>query len=790
MSNDKFHNHTNSRDQSFYDDDYPSSLYLRIIESSETLVTVVDHQGRIMYINPRVETLLGYNVDECTGTSAFGIVYEEDREYTRMNFRRWLKEKNEHVTFENRLISKGGTVIDILWTINLHYKNDGTISMVSSIGWDISGLKKAENSLQHHLDFEGLIIGISSSFIHLRPGDVDGMITTSIGKIADFFNADAAFIYKFRPDTNILSLSHLWPGEKVSAKGPYYPDLNSGFMKWWMKDLMQMKEIQFLSIEDLPPEAVKEREFYENIGINSMIQVPFEKGRQMDGFLGIGFENDGRNWDQEEIALLRVAGTIFTEALARRKSEEEVVKGRERYYSLFQSMNEAAAIHEVLYNKEGEMTDFIITEVNSRYEENTGMQKDQVEGKRASELFGSSPFREIYAEVDKTGKHVTFNAWFEPLKKHFKISAFSVGKGKFVTVFSDITDEVRNRERLENTLKELGELKQQLEADNLYLREEISLEHNFEEIISTSESFRIMLRDVEQVAKTRTTVLILGETGTGKELIARAIHSVSDRADRTMVKLNCAAIPESLLESELFGHEKGAFTGAVSRRAGRFELADGSTLFLDEIGDLPLSLQPKLLRVLQDGEFERLGGVTTLKTDVRIVAASNRNLEEDVDAGHFRRDLYYRLNVFPIHVPPLRERKEDIPVLVNYFADKYAQKHHKKILSVSAEAIKMLSNYDWPGNVRELENIIERSVILSTGGKLEVGNWFGEKVSRQKQKQFLTLHGMEKDYILKVLENCNWKVSGPGGAAAVLNIKPTTLEARMKKLGIHRGMRS
>jgi formate hydrogenlyase transcriptional activator len=337
---------------------------------------------------------------------------------------------------------------------------------------------------------------------------------------------------------------------------------------------------------------------------------------------------------------------------------------------------------------------------------------------------------------------------------------------------------------VENALayREIAELKNKLAEEKLYLEEEIQTEHNFEEVIGESAALKRALSQVETVAPTDSTVLILGETGTGKEVIARAIHELSRRRDGTFVKINCAAIPTGLLESELFGHEKGAFTGAIAQKIGRFELAHHGTLFLDEVGDIPLELQPKLLRVLQEKEFERLGGTRTIRVDVRLVAATNHNLAQIVEENLFRRDLYYRLNVFPILIPPLRERSEDIPLLVRYFVQKYARQMDRRIETISTEEMDALTRYHWPGNVRELENLIERAVILSPGPELRV------PVAELKQPpgapSNLTLQAAEREHIIRVLRETNWVVGGPRGTAARLGLKRTTLQSRMQKLGI------
>lgn len=350
----------------------------------------------------------------------------------------------------------------------------------------------------------------------------------------------------------------------------------------------------------------------------------------------------------------------------------------------------------------------------------------------------------------------------------------------------DITEIKEAQKSLQATLKELNALKEKLEKENHYLKEEINLEQNQGGMVGRSPAFSYLLRQIEQVAKAQTSVLILGETGTGKELIARALHKLSLRSDKPLVKVNCAALPANLIESELFGHEKGAFTGAFARKIGRFELAHQGTIFLDEIGDLPFDLQAKLLRVLQEGDFERVGSPQTHKVDVRVIAATNRDLSSLIQQGKFREDLYYRLNVFPIYSPPLRERKEDIPLLVQHFVDKLGSKLGKRVTNIPEKSLDALIHYPWPGNVRELENIIERSLIISRHGKLELGEWFYQQDQTRKQDEITSLAEAESAHIRKALEETAWRVSGPKGAAKILGLKATTLASRMKKLGISR----
>jgi len=354
-------------------------------------------------------------------------------------------------------------------------------------------------------------------------------------------------------------------------------------------------------------------------------------------------------------------------------------------------------------------------------------------------------------------------------------------------VISNLLIKKRSDERLQSAFQEIKQLKERIESERNYLREEIAQEHNFKNIIGKSDALLQTITKVEKVAPTETTTLILGETGTGKELIARAIHKKSLRKKAPLIKVNCASLPSTLIESELFGHEKGAFTGAHTTRKGRFELADGATLFLDEIGELPLEAQGKLLTVLEYGEFERMGSSHTIKVDVRIIVATNRDLEKEVKYGNFRQDLWYRLNVFSIKIPPLRQRKEDIPLLVNWMLKKFCKQMGKQIDTISAGTIKALEMYSWPGNIRELQNVVERSIINTQGNillladKLEI-----DPIEQLPENGKKTLFEVERDYILKILKDTNWKIEGDKGAAKVLGLPPSTLRARMKKHHVKR----
>jgi transcriptional regulator with GAF, ATPase, and Fis domain len=365
-------------------------------------------------------------------------------------------------------------------------------------------------------------------------------------------------------------------------------------------------------------------------------------------------------------------------------------------------------------------------------------------------------------------------SWPETVVKGFKLIA---------QVFANALERKRMEGQFREHMREIEELKQRLERENIYLREEVKILVEHTDIVGQSAAIKKILSQAEQVAQTDSTVLLLGETGTGKELLARAIHRMSLRKDRPLVTVNCASLPPTLIESELFGREKGAYTGAMTKMIGRFEIADGSTLFLDEIGEIPLDLQSKLLRVLEEGTFERLGSTKSLRVNVRIIAATNRDIEQEMKEGKFRRDLFYRLNVFPIVIPPLRERPEDIPLLVRAVVKEFHKRMGKEIESIPKKTMQVLQSYSWPGNVRELRNLIEHAMILSRGKTLDV---HVPKHASSETDATGNLEDMERKHIVAVLEKTGWRIAGQGGAAEVLGLKRTTLQAKMKKLGIER----
>lgn len=525
------------------------------------------------------------------------------------------------------------------------------------------------------------------------------------------------------------------------------------------------------------------------MGIESYLGVPLlsKKGEVM-GHLAI-MDTRPMPDDPRRTWVFRIFADRATAEMERMAMEWSVQASEQRFRDLFEEAP-------IAYVYETVETEFV--SVNRAGMQLLGLKPEDVPGTVGATLVAKTPiaqerlksaftdikqgkergFMELELRRKDNGNPVWVQFWSrpEPDGKHTR------------TMIVDITDRVLAEQE-----------KERLSVQNRYLQEEIKAEHNFEEIIGTSPSLGKVLRQVAQVATTDSTVLITGETGTGKELVARAIHSRSQRKDKPLIKLNCAALPAGLVESELFGHEKGAFTGAVEKRLGRFTLANGGTIFLDEIGDMPLETQAKLLRVLQEQEYEPVGATKSLTVDVRAVAATNRDLARAVAEGTFRADLYYRLNVFPIALPPLRDRPDDIPLLTHYFLAKYANRIGRRLEGIDAEAMRVLSVYGWPGNVRELENIIERAVILSLGPLLEIDPDMLKTTSplpQQSSKRLAEvvdspvvvrpLAQVEREQVESALSQSNWVIEGPNGAAKLLGLHPNTLRSRMKKMGVER----
>jgi len=708
------------------------AVYERLFESSPNAILVVDAAGRITRANPQVERVFGYTTSELLGHPVELLIPERFRQIHpehRSDFKDQPRMRPMGAGLELYGLRKDGTEFPV--DIMLSPINTLEGPVVLTVVQDTTLRKRVEDALRESEQrFRLLVEGVRDYAIFML--DPEGRVAT--------WNAGAERIKGYRADEIISQhFSRFYTQEDVASGKP---------------DMELKAAAAQGKFED---EGWRVRKDGSRFWANVMITAVRDKSGHLLGFSKITRD--------------------FTE---RKKAEESVRLSEERFRSLFEFSPDAI----IVTDQEGK-----IAETNGQVEKFFGYGRGELLGQPV-EMLVPERFRHAHP-AHRTGYNA--QALTRPMgiglelygrrkdgtefPVDIMLSPVKTDGGKLVlSVIRDLSEKKRAEEELARK-----------EREKRYLEEELNTEHRFEDIIGESVGLKRVLKQAETVAGADVTVLILGETGTGKDLIARAIHNLSPRHDRTLVKLNCAAIPTGLLESELFGHEKGAFTGAISQKIGRLELAHQGTLFLDEVGDLPLEIQPKLLRALQEKEFERLGGTRTISADIRLIAATNRNLEKMVADREFRSDLYYRLRVFPISIPPLRERREDIPLLVRYFVAKHAVHLDRKIESIPPEIMKALTKWDWPGNIRELENFIERCVILSKGPALRAPLaelQVPEETTTQQED--VSLEATEREHILRVLREAKGMIGGLDGAAARLGLKRTTLNSKLKKLGIKR----
>jgi PAS domain S-box-containing protein len=703
----------------------------RILVENTLQALAVYQDDKIVFGNTMLAQITGYSLDELYAMNADGLsrlIFEEDREKLWKNLHDRIGGKPVPPSQEFRVVRKDGTVRWVQNFATFTMYQGRPASQVTYI--DITERKLAEKSLQEsEMRYRNILENMPIGMFQSTP--------------------DGKFIYV----------------------NPAIPDM----LAYASPDEL-IRTVNRSSIADALYEDPKKRPvFLQEVKNSRGKWKKFENryrrkdGRIIDTMLSFCEQTDTNG--QEFLY-------GFVLDITKRKFAEKILKESEhRLRSILNATTAAVA----LLDPQG-----IVVDANEVYAARFNLKPNELIGQCIWELFPSEVTRrrkKLVEHVFLTGKPVRSEDERSGMWNDFVIYPIydADGNVKNVTVYAqDITERKLAEE-------ELRRLKDQFHAENIYLREEIQLEHNFSEIIGKSEALRYVLFKIEQVAPSDTAVLIMGETGTGKDLAARAIHNLSSRKERPLIKVNCASLPAHLIESELFGHEKGAFTGADSRRIGRFELAEGTTIFLDEIGEIPLELQAKLLRVLQDGEFERLGSSKTRQADIRVIAATNRDLEAEIKAGRFRQDLYYRLNIYPITVPPLRQRADDIPMLVRSFVEKLNKKLGKTIEKIPQHEIRRLQRYPWPGNIRELRNIIERAVITSQDRTLRIElptktQTVPEGICEDEK----TLEAIEREYIRHILELKNWRIDGPEGAALVLGLKPSTLRFRLKKLGLKR----
>jgi formate hydrogenlyase transcriptional activator len=616
----------------------------------------VDMTGRILEFNKVYQTLVGYGDEELGGMTYQELTPERWHGFETGIVEEQVLRQGYSDVYRKEYRRKDGTIVPVELRTFLIRNGSAAPSGMWAIVRDITGRLRAEQAIEERLRFEDLISTLSARFVNLLPDQVDGAIHDGVRAIAQFFDIDRATVGLFSEGGDRLERAFEWRRPEAQPAGE---SMSKEQMPWYLDQLHQGNPVVLNRLEDLPPEAEKERRFCAATGMRSVLSVPIvSKGMTLGSFAFVATRAE-RVWPPELVQRLRILGDVFSGAIARKRMEEELV---ERY-------------------------------------------------------------------------------------------------------------------------RDIQQLTHRLEKENIYLREEVKVLSSHGEMVGESNAIKRVFAEAERVAPTDSTVLILGETGTGKDLLARLIHSLSKRKDRALVSVSCASLPPTLIESELFGREKGAYTGALTQMVGRFEIAHGSTLFLDEIGELPLDLQSKLLRVLEEKVFERLGSTKTIRTDVRLIAATNRDLAGEVGAGRFRSDLYYRLNVFPIRISPLRDRLEDIPALVWTFVKEFEKRFGKRIERISERSMASLRTYPWPGNVRELKNAVEHAMIVNEDRILAVAP---PASLPTEEAVSLTLEEVERRHILRALENTGGRLAGRNGAAELLGMKRTTLQAKIRSLGITR----
>jgi len=736
------------------------------------------------------------------------------------------------------MVVQGETVGAIGLTTLSHERNwpDPVVDRCRLVGHVMGGalLRRRETGeIEERARFEELVTDISSRLMNVD-GDVYALTDVVLRELGQFLKMDRVTYLEVDAEQPRIVPIRQWAAEAISdAESVMNMDVSLRF-PWLTEKITGDEQIVVDNMPQFPPEAAPERQYCEHIGIRSFTMVPATLGHSVVAALALDSIHEPLLWSDRILRRLRIVADMIASAQARATAKHELEELRRfetaisRISTDFVNLppDEVDAKIEVGLKLIATTLDVdLITLLQPRPDDY------RVTHEWVSEKLEGEGFKNVHVDDDfpwlidqlKHDQPIAIRslsdfpdeasieraamieeglaaALWVPFKirgelaGHLAINsvkprAWSDELVPRLRLIGEVFGEALHRRDAELALQEsfrkIESLKEQLQRENLYLRQEAKLNQNFGDIIGDSATLRAALNKVEQVAATDSTVLILGETGTGKELLARAIHNLSNRKDKLMVKVNCAALPASLVEAELFGREKGAYTGSLARELGRFEIADGSTILLDEIGELPLDLQAKLLRVLEDGEFERLGSSTTRKVNVRVLAATNRDLAQAVKDKEFREDLYYRINVFPIEVPPLRKHIEDIPPLVWSFVQEFSEVMGKTIDTIPRATMDALNAYSWPGNVRELRNAIERAMIVSPGPKLDIEVPI-VAVSENDTVSSNRLEDIEREHIQTILDSAGWRIRGEGGAAEILAIKPTTLEARMKKLGLER----
>lgn len=768
-----------------------------VFENSAIGVALADSDGRVLATNATLQEMLGYTASEFEGRSFLEITHEDYREHNWTLFTELLEGKREQFQIEKQYRRKDGSLVWVRNNVSLVPRTENTPQFVLALSEDITERKLAEEALQFSEERARLILNSAAEGI---------------------FGCDSHGTCLFCNPAAVRLLGYDDPSDLLGKN---------------------MHSLEHHTRRDGTPFAIEECPIY----------IGFHENRGVHIDDDIFWRKDGSSfpveyWSHPLVRDGKTVGAVVTffDITERRLVEKTLRESEERKHTLLEINNAIInnLTQEALFASAYEAIRRVVPFDRAAFlfyqPESRTLKLVSMNNAEESEFFRVGKDYQLHesqisAWVLEHQRVVTRGDLHreqqtpgekrlvaEGIQSYCVVPLVSMGtsigtftlwseeQNRYTQADAELLREVANQIAIAisnmKSYEEIKALKGRLEKENVYLQEEIRTVHNFEEIVGSSPPLLELLRKVDQVAPTDSSVLIYGETGTGKELIARAIHDRSNRKDRPLVKVNCSAISAGLVESELFGHVKGAFTGAFERRIGRFELADGGTIFLDEVGELPLDTQVKLLRVLQEREFEPVGSNRSIHVDVRIICATNRNLQDSISEGTFRSDLYYRLNVFPLEVPPLRDRRSDIPQLAMFFLSRYARNLGKKVDGVSTAATERLTNYSWPGNVRELQNVIERALILCSGPVLELENDltkvsaspvipdFAEDVSDVTryagQSSLKTLHEVERAHILAVLQETHWVIEGLSGAAKTLGMHPNTLRHRMEKLGIKR----
>lgn len=634
-----------------------------------------------------------------------------------------------------------------------------------------------------NFSFETLLGEISADLINLSLESVDDALESSMKKLVEFFDVDRCHLGLLLEDQSKIEIPYFYsrPDIKISKT----TDVGTHYLSFVYDQIRKNKLIAISKTSELPKQASQDRSVIDSIGLKSLLVIPLKIDKDVRFALSLSTVSNHHEWCEELIRQTKIVANVLANVLQRKSILQQLNIEKEFSEAVMEGMPQLTYVLDL----QGRLKHW-----NKNLQDLYGYSAEELQDKFLGDFLSDEDQKKVLVEIQKViedGQERSVE--YDLIVKGGKVVPSYYGSGKLVEIGGEsyivgqtvnISEIKEAQKKITTQLKEISELKDQLEAENIYLRNELLNASSFGEIIGESDTLKHVQYRVEQVAPLDTTVLLEGETGTGKELFARAIHQRSKRNKKPLVTVNCASLPASLIESELFGHEKGAFTGALNKQIGRFEVANGGTLFLDEVGEIPIELQAKLLRVLQEGEFERIGSPKTIKVDVRVIAATNKNLEEEISGGRFRMDLFYRLNVFPITIIPLRQRSGDIPLLVEHFVEKFNKTLSKNITRIPKKVFVQLNAYTWPGNIRELENIIERAMIVSNSTVLAVEPL--QIPDYAINEKFPPLDELEKSYIIKVLDRTLWRINGPKGAAQVLDIHPETLRSRIKKLGIKR----